>query len=101
MTYENSTACNPLRTFPRCTIAIVRGQTEVRRARAKCLTANVSPVVAVKVELPSDYDGEMYVVTVDGEENGGWFNSRKAARAHADYLRRCAYDNVSMGKVTL
>ena len=98
---ETNTACNALLVAPRCTIAIVRGQTEMRRVRAKYLTANAAPVVAVKVELPSDYDGNLYSVTVDGEENGGWFNSRKAAGAHAAYLRGCEYDNVKMGRVTL
>jgi len=96
-----TTTCNTLLTFPRCALAIVRGQTDVRRARAKCLTENVVAVVAVKVALPDDYDGEMYVVTTEGEENGGWFNSRKAARAHAAYLRGCHYDSVSVSKVGL
>ena len=97
----NTTTCNALLTFRGCTTAIFSGQTYVRRARAKCLTENGVAVVAVKVALPDDYDGEMYVVTTDGEENGGWFNSRKAARAHAAYLRGCHYDSVSVSKVGL
>ena len=96
-----TTTCNALLVAPRCALVISRGQTDVRRARAKCLTENAVVVVAVKVALPADYDGEMYVVTTDGEENGGWFNSRKAARAHADYLRGCNYDSVSVSKVGL
>jgi hypothetical protein len=95
-----NTHCNPLRTFPRCGLTIARVQTFGVRVRAKCLAENPAPAVApVREALPADYDGEMYAVTVDGEENGGWFNSRAAARAHADYLRRCNYDNVTMGKV--
>ena len=80
----NNTACNALLVAPRCGLAIVRGQTFGRPVRIKCLLANAAPKVVAKVELPADSDGNLYVVTVDGEKNGGWINTRKAAKAHAD-----------------
>lgn len=103
----NNTACNELRTFPRCSLVIARGQTFGVKHKARAILSGESLPVAVNLgravgfKLPADYDGENYEVIADGEPNGGWFLSRSEARAHATALSAQGYDTVSVRRVSL
>ena len=95
----NNTACNELRTFPRCSLTIARGQTYGAKARARCLTETPAVAVVVtpkRVALPADYDGNYYVVAVDGEAQGELFLSRRLAGEAAAKYRAEGYDTVSV-----